>query len=108
MIRVVFARVRDDKVERLRAWLRELGERSDEVRETFAAEGVHHEQGYLLSVNGVPVLAYVMDVGDPERARQVFASSTLPIDLEHKQVMAEVLAGNVEAELLYDVSAVPG
>jgi hypothetical protein len=108
MIRVVFARVRDDKVERLRAWLRELEERSDEVRDTFAAEGVHQEQGYVLSVDGAPVLAYVMDVEDPERAREVFAASTLPIDVEHRRVMAEVLAGNVEAELLYDVRAVPG
>jgi hypothetical protein len=108
MIRVVFERVRDDKVERLRAWLGELEERSDEVRETFMAEGVHQEQGYLLSVDGAPVLAYVMDVEDPERAREVFASSTLPIDVEHKRVMAEVLVGHVQAELLYDMSAVPG
>jgi succinate dehydrogenase/fumarate reductase flavoprotein subunit len=107
MIRVMFARVRDHKVERVRAWLRELDERGDEVRETFAAEGVRQEQGYLLSVDGVPVLAYVMDVDDPERAREVFAASTLPIDVEHRQVVAEVLAGNVEAELLYDVRAAP-
>jgi len=37
--------------------------------------------------------------------RRAFAASQLPIDLEHKQVMAEVREGPAEMELLFDISA---
>ena len=42
---------------------------------------------------------------DPEQARQAFAASQLPIDLQHKEVMAEVHEGPAEVELLFDIRA---
>lgn len=41
-------RVRPEQVDRLRGWLAELMKRADEVRETFAREGLTHERAYLL------------------------------------------------------------
>ena len=40
MIRTAIFRVRPEKLERLTAWLAELQDRAEEVRETFAREGV--------------------------------------------------------------------
>lgn len=77
--------------------------RRDEVIETFVNEGVRHEVAYLLPAADGPVLVYAMEVDDPERASAAFRASSFPIDDEHKRVMGQVLAGPVEAELLYDV-----
>jgi Family of unknown function (DUF6176) len=107
MIEVVFFRVHHDQLGRLRGWLRELTERADETRATFAQEGTRHERAWLLHDHQGPILVYAMEVDDPERARRAYAASTLPIDQEHKQVMRQVTAGRVDAELLYDLSANP-
>jgi Family of unknown function (DUF6176) len=103
VLRVVMRRVADGEVDRLRWWMAELMRRRDEVIETFVNEGVRHEVAYLLAAADVPILVYVMEVDDPERANATFRASTLPIDDEHKRVMGQVLAEPVEAELLYDV-----
>jgi hypothetical protein len=105
MIEIAFFRVHHDQVERLRGWLRELTRRADETRATFAQEGVRHERAYLLHDSDGPVLVYASEADDPQRARQAYAASALPIDLEHKQVMRQVIASRIEAELLYDLSA---
>jgi Family of unknown function (DUF6176) len=105
MLRVGFLKVRPDQVDRLRAWTQELTQRRDEVLETFRAESTRHECAYLLQGASGLILVYVQQVDDPERARRAFAASQLPIDLEHKQVMAEVREGPAEAELLFDISA---
>jgi hypothetical protein len=105
VLRVGFFNVRPDKVERLRAWMHELTQRRDEVVETFRAEGTQHEGAYLLKGASGPVLVYVQQVDDPERARRAFTASQFPIDLQHKQVMAEVRESPAEVELLFDISA---
>lgn len=98
-------RVRDGHVERLRAWLSEVNARRDEVLETFAQEGVRHEQAYLLDTGSGHVLVYAMELGDEEQARAAFAASTLAIDLEHREVMNAAVGEPAGAELLYDVRA---
>jgi hypothetical protein len=105
MMRVGFLKVRPDQVERLRAWMHELTQRRDEVLETFRAESTQHECAYLLQGASGPILVYAQQVDDPKQARQAFAASQLPIDLQHKQVMAEVHEGLAEVELLFDISA---
>ncbi len=82
-----------------------LTQRRDEVVETFRAESTQHECAYLLQGASGPVLVYVQQVDDPEQARRAFATSQLPIDQDHKQVMAEVREGPAEMELLFDISA---
>jgi hypothetical protein len=104
MIEIAFFRVHPDQVERLRGWLRELTRRAEETRATFAQEGVRHERAYLLADRDGPILVYATEAADPDRARQAYATSTLPIDMEHKQVMRQVIAGRVDAELVHDLS----
>jgi hypothetical protein len=107
MIEIAFFRVHHNQVERLRDWLGELARRADETRASFAQEGTRHERAYLLHDRDGPILVYAMELDDPERAHQAYAASTLPIDLEHKQVMRQVIAGRVDAELLYDLGTIP-
>jgi hypothetical protein len=102
MIKLAIAKVKPEEEVRLRAWLAELSRRRDEVQATFAQEGVRHEQAYLLQTADGPVLVYAMEAADHEQAAQAFKASTLPIDVEHKAVMARVLAGKADAELLYE------
>jgi len=87
----------------LRWWMGELMRRRDEVVQTFEYEGTREEAAYLLQTAEGPVLVYVMDVADPERAGIAFRYSSLPIDQQHKQVMHQVLGEELEPELLYDV-----
>src|SRR5580765_6408189 len=101
MLHLTFRRVRDEAA--LRAWMSELGQRVDEVRATFRQEGVGHEQAFLMPTPDGLVLIYAHEVEDPDAAQAAYAQSTLPIDAEHRQRMAEVLAEAVEPELLYDV-----
>jgi hypothetical protein len=102
MIEVVFWKVRPDKVDRLRAWLKELNDRKDEVRQTFEQETVRHERGYILEGRDGPILAYVMEAEDHDKAREAYRTSTLAIDAQHKEVMADCLGDPADAELLYE------
>lgn len=110
MLRVVFRKVREGQVDRVREWMAELNGRSDEVLATFAQEGVRHEAAYLLQTLEGPVLVYAVEAEDVERARRVAEASTLPIDLEHRRVMGETLAGPADVEPLYEcaVRGLPG
>lgn len=103
MLRVAFRKIAPDKIDKLRSWMAEAQRRDDEVRETFRQETVRHEQAYLLESAGEYLLVYVMELEDPEAARQAFQHSALKIDHEHREVMAEVVEVNLEPELLYDV-----
>jgi len=100
---VRFHRVRNDQVEQLRAWFAELMQRQDEVRDTFRNEGVRHEQAFLFESKDGLVLVYAHEVDDPEAAHRAYAASTLPIDLQHREIMSAALVGPAEAELLYEV-----
>ncbi len=86
----------------------ELNRRSAEVRETFAEEGVRHEQAYLLKTPDGPVLIYAMEAADHARASSMFRNSTLSIDQDHEHIMAQALAEPANAELLYECKAGPG
>jgi hypothetical protein len=102
MIKLAIRRVKPEEENTLRQWLEELSRRQGEVRETFAREGVRHEQAYLLKTQDGPVLIYAMEARDHEQAAAAFQASTLSIDEQHKRVMARVLAGKADAELLYE------
>jgi len=107
MLRVVFSRVKDGQVDRLRAWMRELMDRPDEVRQTFAQEGVRHEVAYLVEAREGPLLVYAIELEDEDRALEAFNNSTLPLDLEHRRTMESVLAGRGQATVqwLYELQS---
>lgn len=102
MIRVAFAKVKAEKVARLESWLRELMQRQDEVRETFALESVRHEQAFIIPGQEGPILIYVMEAQDHKRGREAFQASQLLIDLEHRRIMEDVLAEKIQIAPLYD------
>jgi hypothetical protein len=102
MLRVVFRRIRPEKEAGLRAWLKELMARQDEVREAFVQESVRHEQAFIIQGENGPVLVYAMEAEDHEQARGAFEASTLPIDAEHKKVMRDTLGEALDLEPLYD------
>jgi hypothetical protein len=103
MLRVAFRQIRPDRVDRLRAWMLELEQRAGEVRQTFDNEGVQHEHAFLIESADGPVLVYAVEVADTERAERAYAESTLTIDLEHRRVMADVVAGDASVESLYEL-----
>lgn len=107
MLHVRVLRVRLDQVGRLTTWLRELTDRADEVRETFAHEGVRHEQAHLVSTSEGPLLVYAFEADDVEAAFDAYARSTLPIDLEHAATMEAAIAGPADSECLLDLRAEP-
>lgn len=102
MIRLSFTRVKPDQEARLRAWLAELNTRQAEVRQTFAQEGTRQEQAYILPTADGPVLVYAMEADDIERARRAYGESTLPIDEQHRAVLAETLGHGLHVEPLFD------
>ena len=108
MIKLAMRKVRPGHEDQLRKWMAELNRRSAEVRETFAREGVRHEQAYLQKTADGPVLIYAMEAADHARASSMFRNSTLSIDQEHEHIMAQVLAEPANAELLYECKAGPG
>ena len=102
MIKLAVQRVKAEEEGTLRDWMAELYRRRDEITETFALEGTRHEQAYLLKTSDGPILIYAMEAPDHERAAAAFKQSKLAIDIEHKQVMKQVLAGKADVELLYE------
>ena len=101
MITVAFARIKPDQEPRLRGWLEELSSRHEEVQQSLAQEGTRQEQMYILPTSEGPVLVYVMEAEDVQRAYSAYGASTLKIDEENRQVLAEVLAEPLQLEPLY-------
>ena len=104
MLKASIQMVKPGQEQKLRAWLSELMQRKEEVRETFEQETVRHEQGYLLKINDGTALLYIVEAEDLEQASKAYKDSTLPIDGEHRNVLQEVLGDRISTELLYDVS----
>ena len=104
MLEVSFKRVKPGKVDKLRAWMRELTDRRGEVRESFGHEGVRHEMAWLLEDEQGYILAYAIEAEDLDAAREAYGESTLAIDLQHREVLRDVLGERVEPELLYELA----
>ena len=102
MIQVVFVRVHEEELPQLRAWMKELGTRKSEVRETFTSEGTRHERVVLLSTSDGPIMVYCMEIENEAKARKAFASSSFPIDLQHRSVMKSITAEVLRPEILFD------
>jgi hypothetical protein len=107
MIHLTFYRVRPGKLDQLKAWLAELGERADEVREAFAREGVTHEQAFLLETADGHVLVAAVGCEDYDAARELFSKSTLPVDVDQRDAMPVLTDGVVSLAPLFDVSVTP-
>lgn len=104
MLRVAIRHVDPDHVDNLREWLDTVnGSRREEALQTLVEEGCRQEQAYLIHGPGATMIVYVMDVEDVEKAKQVGAASTHPIDADHKRIMSRAITGDVSSELLLDL-----
>lgn len=104
MLQLSFKRVKPGKVDKLRAWMRELMHRREDVVESFEQEGVRQEKAWLIDDGEGYIFVYAVEAEDIEKARQAYRESTLPIDLEHREVLRDVLGERAEPELLYDMA----
>jgi hypothetical protein len=105
VLSVSIRKVKPQEVGTLTDWMAQVRLRIEKVRETFRREGVRHEQAFLLRTSDGPVLIYAVEAQDHEKATALFEESALPIDLEHRAVMARVLGATPDVELLLDCSA---
>jgi hypothetical protein len=105
MIHLSVLRVRPEELDRLTDWFGVLRSRADEVRQTFAQEGVRHEQAYLLHTSDGPLVIYVEEVEDYEASAAAFRTSTLLIDAEHRAVMTSAIESVVPTTLAFDMTA---
>ncbi|QLH78063.1 hypothetical protein HZS55_12465 [Halosimplex rubrum] len=88
---MVKQRVKGDEVDRLKAWMAEVRDRSDEAEETLRDEGMLTESAFLEHTDDGPHLVYYMEAEDIDRVWDQYADSDHDIDEEHKAVMQEVL-----------------
>jgi hypothetical protein len=108
MLQLVAARIREEQAEELRAWLRSLAARRQELRESYERHGTRHELFLLARIRGLPILIVIAEVEDGERAARSFLRSELPIDLEFKELFQQISPEAGEIELLYDSSSYLG
>lgn len=102
MLYTRFYRVKPERVDRLRAWMREVATREGEARQSYAQEGTTHVQAHLLLAGPAPVLVFIAEVGNEREARAANVASELVIDREHRDIMHEVVDGRAEAEVIYE------
>jgi hypothetical protein len=102
VLQVKIARIDDDDVSELRTWLASLIARRDELRESYQTHGTRQELFLLIRTRLIPILVFVAEVENEERAAESFLRSNLPIDVEFKTLFQEISPEEAEVELLYD------
>jgi len=114
MLNATFVRVRRSEVPRLRAWLRDLRARREELAESYRLQGTRHERFFLVDVPGGPeeargadgpLLVLLSELEDTDRGGTAFLRSRAPLDVEFKTLIQEIARDELEPELLYDSSA---
>lgn len=104
MLRVAIRRVKPEHLDELRQWLETAnGPRRSEALATLVNEGVRHELAYLLSDGEGPLVVYVMEVEDVERAREAAERSTHTIDADHRRVMTLALGEHLDLDPVLDL-----
>ena len=91
-------RLEPGSLTRVREWAAELTSRRDEVLATLRDEGIWVESVFL---DG-DTLIYYLKADSLDRAREVYARSTHPIDAYHQRFKDETFAEQTQLELLVD------
>ena len=107
MLKVELVTLRRDKVDAFKAWMAALQRRKEEVLETFEAEGTRHEFVAIIGDTDPPVVVYATESDDFSKAQKAFLNSRFPIDMEHKAVLHECIAGRAPLEVLFELAARP-
>lgn len=102
MLHATFARLSEEDVEPLRAWLGGLRARREELAESYRHSGTTHELFFLVRGDDGPILVLISELRDRERSGASFLRSELPIDVEFKDLVQEHTLGPARVEMLYD------
>ncbi len=102
MLHTTIARIDEEDVPRLRAWLGSLASRREELRESYRRQGTRHELFFLIRTRTRPILVLISELADVEHATRSFLRSNLPLDLEFKTLVQEISEMEEDVELLYD------
>lgn len=83
--------VQKGKVKVIESWVAGLSDRKNEVIEALQAEGIRDEAVFLMNEGKMSYLYLYSRSRDLISAGRAFEASTLPVDIEFKQIMAECL-----------------
>ena len=90
-------------LDQVRTWAAEINSRSDEALATLRDEGITIESAFLEIADDGEYLIYYLRSEDFDRARQVTAQSTHPIDAFHRKFKDECWAERQQLETLLDL-----
>jgi len=77
------------KTQRFVDWIGEMNSRRDEMLESMRLEGLVAEAMFLSRGMGGDAVILYMQAHDLQRAQQVFAASTLAVDLDTRKIIDE-------------------
>ncbi len=86
-----------------REWFKTLKDRRNEVLDSMKKEGIIFESAYLDKQGKDYFVIYYLKAADIEKAYEVFANSTLPIDEYFKTGWNKYFEGRIVLEELLDL-----
>jgi hypothetical protein len=94
-------KLKENSLDKVYDWKRELNKRKDEVLETLKNETVVFEAAFLdeISENEAYII-YVMQINDLEQSKKAVSESIAPIDAYHKNFKKETWGERKELETL--------
>jgi hypothetical protein len=83
--------VQKGKIKQIESWIAGLSDRENEVIEALRSEGIRDEAVFLMNEGEMSYLYLYSRSKDLMSAGRAFEESSLPVDIEFKQIMAECL-----------------
>jgi hypothetical protein len=102
-VQCVRVRIQPGKTEQVVAFLKNLPNRPNEIQEALHSEGIILESLFLDRQPQADYLIFYTRAKNLAQANATFVSSTLPLDLETKQFIAETWAEVTLLETVVDL-----
>lgn len=96
-------RIQPGQTEHLLAFLRSLQERHSEVQDSLRAEGILLETLFIERAASHDTLFFYSRASNLAAASAAFAASSLPLDIETRQIIAQTWAEAQALELIIDL-----
>ena len=100
-VTLIKQKIKEDKIEKLRGWMKDVANREEEAVETLKDEGVFTETAFIEETDQGAFLVTYMEVDELEQVWETFEDSDHEIDKEFKRVMNECLE-NIQNTGNYD------
>lgn len=88
--------------DKVKAWSQRLNSKASEVQKLIKAEGISVESAFLEKTPEGDFLIYYVRGHDLKKSREISQSSTHPLDIFHRNTMAEISESGVALEALID------